>query len=343
MRPSNRAISTVLDVGLALVLISASVVMIGFYLNDNSEPADPHRAEETSETIASTSLTIQFDRSAVASSDRFTPPENNASELYTQTHYGSGTGLLADAAVTNAKLDGTELFGYGEEYEDSVDAALQGAMTGSNTRFYAIARWEPYEGSSLFGNATAGEYPPPTADVSSTTITVRNGMDLIDQSHLAGIWIRHGHDPESAYTQTSEHIADRIVTGLFPPERTQYALESQGMNREMTVYQYLQMANATDGASFDPTSPDSPLSWPRDGTDDPAAVPDAAAANEELKDALAGQIEDELRAGDLGPEIEDALSSNPSVEDRRAALEDIFAESIAVGEVQVTVQTWNNE
>lgn len=332
---SERGVSTVIDVGLALLLISASVVLIGLHLNDTDESVDVQGSERTAETLSGTSTTVEFDRSVVTSSENFEEPEGATAAMYRQTTYGSGTGMLADAAVANVRIGGEQVLGYAPDYEDSVEAALIGRMVGSNHQLYALARWAPYEGSRIVGNVTAGERPPRTEDVTSTTITVSSGLPAVDKEQLAEDVATAGTH-EGAREEVGDAIARAVIEGYFPPEKSQYALERQGVSRSMKVYHYQQVRDALGDDFEDSRQLD---------TDTSGSVLDrksanAVQANKYLIGGLSGEIQTDIRDGELGAEIESIREEHGASAEGRERLRELFEDSVSTSTVRITVQTW---
>ena len=174
VRPDRkRAISTVMDVSLALLIISACVLLIGVHVHGDEDSIDHNRADRAYQSLTGSTVTITYDLTAMNESghapidsdqfdvpDGLEPMENPA--LYRVTTYDAASALLAEAAIVNVEVDGTQPLAYGDDVERSVDAAIQGQLVGAPDSVYAVATWEPYEISSIRGVATTGEPPPRT-------------------------------------------------------------------------------------------------------------------------------------------------------------------------------------
>ncbi|ELY35245.1 DUF7284 family protein, partial [Natronorubrum tibetense] len=124
---------------MALLLVSASVLLLGAYLHAADDERDETRPDRTVETLAAVTLSVEYDLEGV-------DPVDERDGNYTRTDYGSATGLLADAAVTNLHIDGEQILPYANDFEDAVDASTASALLGANREFYVVAEWEPYEG-----------------------------------------------------------------------------------------------------------------------------------------------------------------------------------------------------
>lgn len=102
----TRAVSTVMDVALAMLLISASVLLLGVYLHDaDHDSHDPTQADRVAETLGGSTLSVQYDVSAVDDTDHYEEPAGIVDHHYKRVDYGSALGLIADATVTNLEID----------------------------------------------------------------------------------------------------------------------------------------------------------------------------------------------------------------------------------------------
>ncbi|MFC7196642.1 hypothetical protein ACFQL4_21685 [Halosimplex aquaticum] len=124
------------------------------------------------------------------------------------------------------------------------------------------------------------------------------------------------------YTGVSRLIAGAIVEGYFPPTETQLALEGNGLGRALTVYRYQRMAKLVDHGGFN-TDPSIGGSTARPVSRTQA---DAATANSQLQSRLQSTIHEELTTKYPSPS-----SADPEE----------VASAVSVGEVKITVTTWN--
>ncbi|WP_241429959.1 DUF7284 family protein [Natrinema thermotolerans] len=347
---SDRAVSTVMDVTMALLLVSASVLLLGTHLYGTTPDPDGDRADHTAAVLGATTISVQY---SLADAD---PVAERPGE-YHRTEYGSATGLLADAAVANARIDGTPIRPTGDEFEAAVDAAIGSALIGSDREFYAVAEWEPYENASINGTATAGERPPPTADVSSVTLTASSGLPAVDADEIERASLEGGTDWNDRLGDRTDLVADSdsagfeaagmvlgdaIVRGYFPPEETQLALESQGLSHDLAVFQYERMV--------------APLEYEFSGTTNPAhhgplkrEKADALEANAQVRRGIADA--DRFGRDGLGEwlaeDLQDAFAeeiatiddeySGAARDERIAAL---LADEVSTADVTITIQTW---
>ncbi|ELY52259.1 hypothetical protein C493_16464 [Natronolimnohabitans innermongolicus JCM 12255] len=318
---SDRAISTVPDVALALLLISASVLLLGLYLTAaDTNDVDESQPAQLAETLSGSTISAGYDLEAVTDSDHYEDPEGVDERQ--RTTYGSATGLLAEAAVANATVEGDPVLLYADSFTERVGASVESQFVGTDRRISVIAGWEPYRNASINGTSTAGGSPPPLEDVTTTTMTVSSGMPAVDSAALASRYAATGEIDALA-----EPIAAAIVRGYFPPERTQLALERQSLDRSVTVAQYLELADRIDCLDELELEAD---------TDSPLERTDARAgdANEILIEGLTEPVADDLASGPIGAELE-------AIGDDEDELETFFEEAIAPDSVDVTVYTWN--
>ncbi|WP_436344929.1 DUF7284 family protein [Natronorubrum sp. FCH18a] len=310
---SDRAVSTVLDIALALLLITASVLVIGLYLNGDDD-LEVDRADHTAETLSGSTVSVVYDVENVTNSSHYDEPEGI--ESYERTMYGPAVGTIAEAAVVNAEFDGKQLILYADSFSESVAAHVESRLVGANHQVYVTATWQPYDEASIHGNTTVGNQPPVTDDISAVTMSADSGMPTVDDEALADTYATEGAD------EAAELIAESIVEGYFPTERSQLALERQNLDRAIKSTHYLRMADIV-GADLDRN--EAPLARSEARADD---------ANEELVDGLADLIADDLESGQTGDDLDE-------IGDDEDELEAYFEAAVSPGTVELTVYTWD--
>lgn len=322
----SRAISTVVDVTIALLLISASVVVLFYAVEDTSEPAyEPEQADHTAQTLASLTADVTYslepiaddDGSAVCASscDLFREGEvDDNVDSYSRSVHGSAPALLADATVTDATFpqasgpDATLTLA-GSEYQTQLEGDLAGRLTGANNRTQIVAVWRPYDGGSIDGKTTVGPAPPANADVSTARLTVPSGVPSVDDDRLERQYRLEG------FAGAASVLADTIIQGFFHPEKTQIALEGTGMTRERVLYRY-RRAGKMYGVSWSlGVLSEGPLT---------RYDADAREANDRLASAMARTIETDLDA---------TYSDDTTATD--------LADAVSTGEVTILIRTWN--
>ncbi|MFC7196643.1 hypothetical protein ACFQL4_21690 [Halosimplex aquaticum] len=167
----SRGVSTVVDVTFALLLVSASIGVLAITLTDDEPAHDPVQADRTAETLAAATKSVNYSVESVNGEPEFT---NDGYDFERSTH-GTLTGLLADAAVTNASFpDGggstayapdssTYLTKVGDDFEVAVDGAVRQALTSAGGDAHVVAVWRPYRDSDIEGRVEAGAEPPPAS------------------------------------------------------------------------------------------------------------------------------------------------------------------------------------
>lgn len=255
-------------------------------VTDAHDDGDHPTAEHATEVLAESTISVTYDLESIRDDPRFADPVVTDETTFERTDHGSPLGLLATAAVTNRQLDGEQLLAYGDDYEDAVDWAIRQSLLGTESNVYVVAEWKPYDDAAINGTATAGERPPADADVSSTTTTVPSGLDPVDEDELEAGWLEADAwwddwvaetveilpnvenvsdvpglaDPDDrSYAAAGTEIGEPIVDALFPPEPTQYALEDQGIQRELALYHYQTTVDAVGEFSFRDPDRQSPL------------------------------------------------------------------------------------
>lgn len=144
----NRGISTVLDVGFAIVLVGASVaVLTGVPAPGPATPPADHLAGGVA--VAGSTLTVQYDRA------------DGESAVVTGT---VGT-LLRDAAIARH-------MGVGEPFATSVTAAVDDRIEGTGTPTQLVGACVPASASvsrsTIRDRVVAGPAPPTGASVDAT-------------------------------------------------------------------------------------------------------------------------------------------------------------------------------
>lgn len=324
----SRGISTVVDVTMALLLISASIAMLAMY---DSQPDrdrhDPGTAGYTAQTLASSTTQVSYDvQPAVDDMSNYEDVDGSDVDgsATTRTTHGTVTNLLADATVASLTIEngGTtaSMTAAGPGFRRSVKGGAYDVLSSLDHDAQVVAIWRPYPGSDVTSRTTVGDAPPSTADVSIATLRVPSGLPEVDTGRLRTAFNRDG------WTGAANVVADAIVRGYFPLEETQIALEGAGLDRKLTVYRYLKLADALG------------IESPHDDTGTPYATDssrplmqygaNASDANRQLSRALAEEV--------LAEDLEQAFGD---AEDPAAAM----AEALSVRTVTIVIRTWNTD
>jgi hypothetical protein len=269
-RGTNRAISTVVDVSVCLLLISAAVGTFSLPIAGPSAPPERPDAAATVEALATgtTAVTYDLDTGAITTEgDNGATPGPEAERVAHGTH----AELLAEAAVENATLRGWTLSNASDGFERRVGAAVRNATdsTGARTRVRAV--WTPYPGAPTGGIATAGPAPPPGASVAAATMTVPNRFPRVRQRAIRAA-------RQDGYAGIARVVASATVTGWFPPSQARLALRGDHPVEALIDRRYRRTAAALD------TSVDGPLRATKPGQ-----------ANTRIEAGLARVYERDLR------------------------------------------------
>lgn len=180
----DRAVSTVLDVAVCLLLVGAAAATLSGAVPDAGRAASAD-ADPAAEELATVTAAVPTDDG--------------------RTAHDTVAGHLARGGVLAATLDGRRVLDTGYP-----GAVRETATDRSGDRVHVTARWEPYPDAPLTGTVEAGREPPRTADVSATRLTVDSG---IEPPSAAG-----------SFRRLAESLAEAYVSYLFPPERTRLRL-----------------------------------------------------------------------------------------------------------------------
>lgn len=268
-----RGVSTVLDVAVFLLLVSAAVGILYAApdAGDSRDGADVAPAVAT--TLATTTTGVEY------------APRVDGAAGAVRTQRGSVLALLALATVANTVWDdagsgdapagaatadaaGVLAPAYEAAVRNETRAVLRGLERDATIQVRAV--WEPLPGSGLRGETVVGPSPPPGTDVHAATTTVPVGTPRAS----AGANGAPGGASARDCRVLAEVVARDVIGQRFPTERTSATLRGDGGSRERVRARYRAVA-ASLGI-------------------DPDEVPrgaDATGANARLAAALASQLE----------------------------------------------------
>ncbi|MDZ7730853.1 MAG: hypothetical protein U5K37_08065 [Natrialbaceae archaeon] len=206
MAVTNRAISTVVDVAVCLLLISAAVgtlVMLG----QPPKRPDPTMADHVATTLGTSTTSVTVSQSA-------------ADIPLVAT--GSIASLLVAAAFANLSIDG-----HGRASPPPLERALEPTIDGldGEPSVYVVALWRPTQNASLQGMATVGTRPPPTADVSTAVLALPSGIPA---------------------AESPNRTASVLITKLINPPATTRAIEGGGPSARVATDRLVTLADLVD-------------------------------------------------------------------------------------------------
>lgn len=331
MSEIERGVSTVADVALGVLLIGAAMALLVGFVDSGPTDHRPMETEYTTETVFSSTMntTYYVERAVVKSRDAA-----DIETVYEETDYeredlrrvshGPVVAQLGDVAVTNVEFH-SDVFSSGRltqgayEFRQRLDEKLQSRLVESSFETHVTAVWTPFEGGESWvrGTAELGQTPPRYEDVSSTTVTVPSDIPAARADALAAV------EAPDDFDVVAEIVATAIIDGYFPETESQRALEGPGIERDLVVSRYRNMAAILD--------PGPPMLGTDEAFEDHLGrnTANASRANEILTEALAVQLEQLLEPEPAKPPAEQPLGDATSA-----------AKRVATGEVTVTVRTW---
>ncbi|GAB3686198.1 hypothetical protein GCM10028857_17890 [Salinarchaeum chitinilyticum] len=259
----DRAVSTVLDAAVFLLLVSAAIGLLYTVPQSGTAPeSDSDVAATSTTTLATTTATIEY---APA-------PDGDAGDGgATRTDRGTVAELLAETTVANADFDG-EPFSRAPNHEAAVREVTRLAIASfdGDVEIQVRTHWRPLPGSGLRGGLVVGPSPPDDADVHAATVAVpidaapgtapatpnwtlpvsdgdaggENASSIAGESRATLQTIA----AEGGCDTLARSIAVRTIGAVFPPERTDAALLAGGDVTAATEQRY---ATAGSAAGLD--------------------------------------------------------------------------------------------
>lgn len=296
--------STVVDGALAMLLLSAAVVVVaqpagfpGRFDGSSGADTDPGSADATLDALATVTANVAYSLSpgarhadpSVVAFPRQEGPE------FRRSRHGSLLELLVRATLATVTVEGEGLTHTGDglraAVRDPVDEVLD-----RNAR--VVVYWAPYPGAPVRARFDSGAEPPTDGSVHGATAHVPLGPGATVSSAARRRAISEG------YPGVARLAATRTVAVVFPEGPTTLALGDDYPLASLVAYRYQRFAGAIDLDLAEPL-----------------AERDARAANRRLTGALASTLEADLRERYESP-----------VDAARA---------LTVGHVTVVVRTWS--
>lgn len=300
--------SAALDVGLCLLLVSASAVTL-VTVPEAAQPTGETEADAVATLLTTTTATVNYSLSPGArraDEEVVSFPTAEGPE-FDRTARGTPATLLAEAAVGGVAVGGDRL----THTRDGLRAAVSQRVAaevdrgsragGAETAVQVVTRWQPHRGSQFRGCVTVGSSPPPDAAVHATRVTVPSGLPSARDDAAEAV---EEAEEDERFTAVARVVAERVVAGLFPADDLRLALRGDYPVSRFAEYRYRRMGRLF---GVDVVG--------RDGEIHPEA------ANERLTDAVARAVEYDLRQAYDSPEA--------------------AAADVRVDEVTVVVRTWS--
>lgn len=259
--------SVALDACLCLLLVSAAGVTV---TSVPSQDTPPDRADAVAETLAATTVTVDYELRPAPREGAQTGSETDAATNpeYDRTTHGTLASLLARAAVRTVHVDDRPLTETNAGFAAAVRTAVRDRLP---PRTQVVVSFHPYPGAHLGRQFRIGPTPPPNADVNAATVEPPSGVSPVASSEATA---RRG-----GFEGLGRAISTALVAGLFPPEKGRLALAGDTPVDRLIRHRYAQADSHY-------------------GVDTHAAIDegDTRTANERIATAMAEKVTSELRA-----------------------------------------------
>jgi hypothetical protein len=268
-RRIERGVSTVLDVALCLVLVTAAVLTVAGVQQPQPDPS-ARAAGETATALSTTTATVSYSLSGVAGASSTPEFPRTRGPGFERHAHGTLASLLARAALANLSVGGDPVSRLGGPFGEAVRAAVAPQLVGARWRGQVVARWEPFPGASMRAAFSVGSEPPPDAAVHVATLAIPSGVEPpFTPVHRAA---------DGGFVELGRAVASAVVWSRFPPGRTRQALQGAYPEPRLTELRYRRLASRFGTTVGQQVRADAP-------TD----------ANERLAAAMVGGISDRLR------------------------------------------------
>ncbi|WP_424019762.1 DUF7284 family protein [Halorientalis pallida] len=297
-----RAISTVLDTALFLLLVGVAVGTLAL-VTSAPPPASADAADGVADTLTTSAATVHYTLAPGArqASSRVVDFPITEGVAFQRTAHGTLASHLSTAALGSLAVNGKRVTRTRADYQRAVANATRNLTRGRTHLAQIRARWEPYPGAPIRGTYTVGPTPPPDETVHAETVVVASGLP---SARGPARRAAAGNRTNATFERVGAVVARRIVRGLFPPDRTRSALLGDYPVEGLVTYRYERLGRLL-GASVT----------------HPAVADNATKANDRLATALGERLAADMHSRFRSPR--DA------------------ADAVAVGEVRITVRTWS--
>jgi hypothetical protein len=256
-----RAISTVLDVVLALLLTTAAigVLVAGPPLSTPATDGGPS-AEPAADLVATTTVNVTYRVGPIAEADD-----------RTEIRYAQGTlaSLLVDAALRTIHLPGGTVGSGPSAFERRLRPLTRARVRPLPGRTNVTVAWQPVGPKGPRAGFAVGPTPPGDVSVAAARLDVPTG---IPRGRAAA-----NRAATSGYGAVAGVAATRLVAGLLPPAEMRTGLRGQPPTPERVRERY-DAFGAALGVEVGPLGEE----------------PDIAPANDALRRALRAQVADGL-------------------------------------------------
>jgi len=235
----NRAVSTVVDVTVFLLLVGAAAALLSSNVAVD-RPSTTNPAAQQAELLGTSTASVSY-----ALDPPGEPPEwtANATTRHRQTTHGTLAELLAAATMSGVAIDDRRLSTVGSEFERTVANSTRERLAQRDRLTAVRVHWEPYRGAPIDAEMRLGRRPPPSADVRAATLSVPSPMaDVRGDAKRAA--------PTRGYAGVASVVAGAVIEGLFPPERSRLARSGDYPAGRLMTTRYRRMATLTDAGDL---------------------------------------------------------------------------------------------
>jgi len=234
----TRAVSTVVDVTVFLLLIGAAAAV----LSSNAAVDQPSTANPAAQQAAL--LGTSTDSVSYGLDPPGEPPEwtTNPTARHRRTAHGTLAELLVGATMSSVGMDDQRLSTAGRGFERAVANSTRKRLIERDRLTAVRVRWEPYRGAPIDADMRVGRRPPASVDVQAATLSVPSPMADVREEAEEAARMR-------GYDGVASVVASAVVDGLFPPERSRLARAGDYPANRLTRERYRQMAMLTDAGT----------------------------------------------------------------------------------------------
>lgn len=278
---NDRAVSTVLDASLAVLLIGGAVIALAGAPTQPTDDVGSDAADGAANVLASTTASVEYSMAPAAEhadpSIVAFPEQPRSGPGFRRRAHGTVASVLAAGTVGDAGIDGEAFSHATESLASKAGEIAVATLERGDVRVQIRAVWRPFPEAKLRGTLVAGPTPPPDADVHAATVAVSSGIPAVENRSLEAA--------SEGYAAVAEVYANATIRGLFPPQRSELALRGSYPLSALVGYRY---RHAADQLGV--------------GVASAVAQADAERANQRLASALSERFEASLRTAYRTPE-----------------------------------------
>ena len=224
-----RGVSTVLDVAVFLLLVAAAIATVTL----PASPAPDTDVGSVAATLGTATTDVEYPLSLDVAFE-------NGTEITLSTDRranGTVANLLADAAVSNARLGPPDGYTGSRGYRRAVENRTRAILRWFDAGVQVEAQWRPYVGAPLSGNLTVGPAPP-RRDLMAATLDV--------PAPVAPVEAVASRAAAGGYESVATVVANATVRGLYPPRRMELAIHAGGLARGLAIRRYRRLLDGLE-------------------------------------------------------------------------------------------------